>query len=151
VEEDTNKQKKKTISNGNTKSVTHSLNQESKEETNKKSPFSYGFNGLIKIFHDEDISINDWITKPLDKERGGMEFTLPNSQGEIYLTWQDLYKVDVTFVHTRKKYNEIVSIPTVTVLIRELEAQRQRTVGLIKDMLKEKFGSDKEREDGKPF
>lgn len=139
VEKDTNKQKKETSISGNTESVTHSLNQESKEETNKKSPSSYGFNGLIKIFHAEDIDINDWITKPLDKERGGMEFTLPNTQGEIYLTWQDLYKVDITFVHTRKKYNEVVTIPTATVLIRELEAQRQRTVARISDMLMEKF------------
>ena len=140
--EDTNKQKKETSINGNTESVTHSLKQQTKEETSKKSPSNtglYGFDGLIKIFHAEDIDITNWITQPISKERGGIEFTLPNTQGEIYLTWQDLYKVDVTFVHTKKKYKEIVSIPTVTVLIRELEEQRQRTVAGIRDMLKEKF------------
>jgi hypothetical protein len=142
VVEDTNKQKKETSINGNTESVTHSLKQQNKEETSKKSHSNtglYGFDGLIKIFNAEDIDITNWITQPISKERGGIEFTLPNTQGEIYLTWQDLYKVDVTFVHTKKKYKEIVSIPTVTVLIRELEEQRQRTVAGIRDMLKEKF------------
>jgi hypothetical protein len=104
---------------------------------------------LIKIFHAEDIDITNWIAQPISKERGGIEFTLPNAQGEIYLTWQDLYKVNVTFVHTKKKYKEIVSIPTVTVLIRELEEQRQRTVAGIRDMLKEKFSG--EAPEGKPF
>ena len=139
MEEDTNKQKKKTISSGNTKSVTHSLNQESKEETNKKSLSSYGFNGLIQIFHKLEIDITDWIIDPLDKERGGFVFMLPNSEGDIYLTWEDMYSVNVTFVNTKANYKEVVTLATLEVLIQTLEEQRQRTVGLIKDMLKEKF------------
>ena len=70
---------------------------------------------------------------------------------KIFLNWGDMYSVDVTFVNTKGKYKEVVTLPTLEVLIDELEEQRKRTVGLIKDMLKEKFGSDKEREDGKPF
>jgi len=142
VEEDTNKQKKKTISSGNTKSVTHSLNQESKEETNKKSPSSYGFNGLIQIFHKLEIDITDWIIDPLDKERGGFVFMLPNSEGDIYLTWEDMYSVDVTFVNTKANYKEVVTLPTLEVLIQTLEDQRQRTVDGLRDMLKEKFSSE---------
>lgn len=87
----------------------------------------------------QNIDPSDWIIKPLDKERGGMNLVLPNVEGKIYLTWLDMYQVDVTFVHTKKKYNELVTLPTVTVLIRELEEQRQRTVAGIRDMLKEKF------------
>jgi len=39
VVEDTNKQKKETHTNGNTESVTHSLNQENREENKMSSPF----------------------------------------------------------------------------------------------------------------
>ena len=137
--EDTNKQKKETHTSGNTESVTHSLNQESKEENKEKFHSSYGFNGLIQIFHKLDIDITDWIIDPLDKERGGFVFMLPNSEGEIYLTWGDFYSVDVTFVNTKANYKEVVTLPTLEVLIQTLEEQRQRTVGGIRDMLKDAF------------
>jgi len=139
VVEDTNKQKKVTHTNGNTESVTHSLNQESKEETNKKSPSNYGFDGLLGIFNQQDIDINEWIIEPIDEQRGGMNIVLPNVEGQIYLTWLDMYQVDVTFVHTKKKYNELVTLPTLIVLIETMEEQRQRTVGVIRDMLKDAF------------
>ena len=137
--EDTNKQKKETFINGNTENVTHSLNQESKEENKQKSPSNYGFDGLLRIFHSQEIDTNDWIIEPIDKERGGINFVLPNTQGEIYLTWEDLYKVDVLFVNTKKNYKEIVSVETLKVLLNSMEEQRQRTVGLLRDMLMEKF------------
>ena len=137
--EDTNKQKKETSINGNTESVTHSSNQESKEENKEKSHSSYGFDGLIQIFHKLEIDITDWIIDPLDKERGGFVFMLPNSEGDIYLTWGDMYSVDVTFVNTKANYKEVVTLPTLEVLIQTLEEQRQRTVGGIRDMLMEKF------------
>ena len=137
--EDTNKQKKETSINGNTESVTHSSNQESKEENNKKSPSNYGFDGLLMLLLEEDIDASDWIIEPLDKERGGINLVLPNVEGEIYLTWLDMYQVDVTFVHTKKKYNELVTLPTLKVLLNSMEEQRQRTVGLLRDMLMEKF------------
>ena len=79
--EDTNKQKKETSINGNTENVTHSSNQESKEENKQKSPSNYGFDGLLRIFHAQEIDKNDWIIKPIDKERGGMEFMLPSAEG----------------------------------------------------------------------
>jgi len=142
VEEDTNKQKKKTITSGSTKSVTHSLNQENKVENKEKFHSSYGFNGLIQIFHKLEIDITDWIIDPLDKERGGFVFMLPNSEGDIYLTWEDMYSVDVTFVNTKANYTEVVTLPTLEVLIQTLEDQRQRTVDGLRDMLKEKFSSE---------
>lgn len=142
MEEDTNKQKKKTITSGSTKSVTHSLNQENKVENKEKFHSSYGFNGLIQIFHKLEIDITDWIIDPLDKERGGFVFMLPNSEGDIYLTWEDMYSVDVTFVNTKANYTEVVTLPTLEVLIQTLEDQRQRTVDGLRDMLKEKFSSE---------
>ena len=30
----------------------------------------YGFNGLINIFNQKEIDMNDWVFKQLDKERG---------------------------------------------------------------------------------
>jgi len=139
VVEDTNKQKKVTHTSGNTESVTHSSNQESKEEINKKSPSNYGFDGLLGIFNQQEIDINEWIIEPIDEQRGGMNIVLPNVEGQIYLTWLDMYQVDVTFVHTKKKYNELVTLPTLIVLIETMEEQRQRTVGVIRDMLKDAF------------
>ena len=122
----------------------------SKNDVNITGP-NYGFNGLVNIFHKKEIDMNDWVFKQLDKERGGIKFMLPNAEGEIYLTWGDMYSVDVTFVNTQAKYKEIVTLPTLEVLIETLEEQRKKTVGSIRDMLMDKFGSDKEREDGKPF
>jgi len=139
VVEDTNKQKKETSINGNTENVTHSLKQESKEENKQKSPSSYGFEGLVMLLLGENIDPSDWIIEPLDKERGGMNLVLPNVEGQIYLTWADMYQVDVTFVHTKKKYNELVTLATLEVLLATMEEQRQRTVAGIRDMLKEKF------------
>ena len=78
----------------------------------------------------------------LDKERGGFVFMLPNSEGDIYLTWEDMYSVDVTFVNTKANYKEVVTLPTLEVLIQTLEDQRQRTVDGLRDMLKEKFSSE---------
>ena len=137
--EDTNKQKKETSINGNTENVTHSLNQESKKENKQKSPSNYGFEGLLMLLQGENIDPSDWIIEPLDKERGGINLVLPNVEGEIYLTWLDMYQVDVTFVHTKKKYNELVTLPTLKVLLNSMEEQRQRTVGLLRDMIMEKF------------
>lgn len=137
--EDTNKQKKVTHTSGNTENVTHSSNQESKEETNKKSPSNYGFEGLLMLLLGQNIDPSDWIIEPLDKERGGMNIVLPNVEGQIYLTWLDMYQVDVTFVHTKKKYNELVTLPTLIVLLDTMEEQRLRTVGLLRDMIKDNF------------
>ena len=137
--EDTNKQKKETSINGNTESVTHSSNQQTKEETSKKSPSNYGFEGILMLLLGQNIDPSDWIIEPLDKERGGMNIVLPNVEGQIYLTWLDMYQVDVTFVHTKKKYNELVTLPTLKVLLDTMEEQRLRTVGLLRDMIKDKF------------
>jgi len=142
VVEDTNNQKKVTHTSGNTESVMHSLKQQSKEENKKKSPSSYGYRGVVDIFIKNNIDYKDWVVKELDKQRGGIDFMLPNAQGEIYLTWEDLYCVDVTFVNTKATYKEVVTLPELEVMVGKLEEQRQRTVGVIRDMMKDAF-SDK--------
>ena len=147
--EDTNKQKKKTSINGNTKSVMPSSNKQNKGETKQKSPFSYGYEGLIAIFNSLNIDHTNWIFEQKNKQRGGITFMLPNAEGSIYLSWEDMYYVDVTFVNTKKKYKELVTIPTLEVLLLQLEEQRQRTVGSIRDMLKDAFKG--EAPEGKPF
>ena len=48
----------------------------------------YGFRGLVKIFHDKEIDMNEWVIEQLYKERGGIKFVLPNAEGKIYLTWE---------------------------------------------------------------
>ena len=147
--EDTNKQKKETHTSGSTESVTHSLNQENRVENKKKSPFSYGYRGVIDIFIAKDIDHKDWVIKELNKERGGIEFMLPNADGIIYLSWGDLYNVDITFVNTQKKYKEQVTLPTLELLIVELEEQRKRTVQRLASLIKDAFSG--EAPEGKPF
>ncbi len=151
MEEDTNKQKEKTTINGNTESATHLSNQENKVESKQKFHSNYGFDGLIQIFNKQEIDITNWIIEPTDKERGGFNFILPNAQGEIYLTWEDMYKTDVTFVNTKRQYNEVVSLPTLEVLINTLEEQRANTVSDLRDLLFNTFKSDKKPPEGSPF
>lgn len=120
-------------------------------ESKQKFHSNYGFDGLIQIFHKLEIDITDWIIEPTDKERGGFNFILPNAQGEIYLTWEDMYKTDVTFVNTKRQYNEVVSLPTLEVLINTLEEQRANTVSDLRDLLFNTFKSDKKPPEGSPF
>mgnify|MGYP005747472451 CR=1 FL=1 len=156
--EDTSKQKKITHTNGNIESVMPNLNKENKVENKQKSPSKktvasvendYGYKGLIDTFNKLNINITDWITEQIYKQRGGITFMLPNAEGSIYLSWEDMYYVDVTFVNTKKKYKELVTIPTLEVLLLQLEEQRQRTVGSIRNMLKDAFKG--EAPEGKPF
>ena len=127
----------------------HSSNQENKEESKTKSPSSYGYRGVIDIFIKKNIEHKDWVVKDIDKARGGVEFMLPNAEGQIILDWDDLYYVDVTFVNSRNTYKESVSLATLEVLISELEDQRQRTVAALRNMLMVKFAG--ETPECKPF
>ena len=140
--EDTNKQKKKTSINGSTESVMPSSNEQSKEENKKKSPSSYGYRGLIDIFIKKDIDHIDWVMKEIDKERGGIDFMLPNAEGQIYLTWGDLYFVDVRFVNSNGRFKQAVTLGDLDQILTMLEEQRKRTVGSIRDMLKDAFNGE---------
>ena len=113
-----------------------------KEEYKMKShskETDYGFRGVINIFNQKEIDMNDWVFKRLDKERGGINFMLPNAEGEIYLQWDDTYYLDITFVSTKQKYSNAVTLGDLKDMITLLEEQRQRTVASIRDMLKDKF------------
>jgi hypothetical protein len=100
---------------------------------------TYGYTGLISIFNELDIDITNWVSQQTTKERGGIEFTLPNSQGEIYLNWGDLYVIDVKFIHSKKRYTETLNLYETKEIIKSLEQQRQRHIDDIKDMLKDMF------------
>lgn len=100
---------------------------------------TYGYKGMISIFNELDIDMRNWVSQQTTKERGGIEFTLPNSQGEIYLNWGDLYVVDVKFIHSKKRYTETLNLYETKEIIKSLEQQRQRHIDDIKDMLKDMF------------
>ena len=104
----------------------------------------YGFKGLVKIFHDKEIDMNEWVIKQLDKERGGIKFVLPNAEGKIYLTWGDLYQVDVVFITTQKRYKQTVMIGELYEIIDALEKSRLRVKKTIADMLMKAFKSEEE-------
>lgn len=100
---------------------------------------TYGYKGMISIFNELDIDMRNWVSQQTTKERGGIEFTLPNSQGEIYLNWGDLYVIDVKFIHSKKRYTETLNLYETKEIIKSLEQQRQRHIDDIKDMLKDMF------------
>tara|TARA_R100000315_G_C5235012_1_gene146502 strand:- start:2200 stop:2589 length:390 start_codon:yes stop_codon:yes gene_type:complete len=109
----------------------------------------YGYKGLVQIFIKLDIDSSDWIAKRLDKERGGMSFTLPLVYGEIYLSWKDLYKVDLTFVNSENKFEATVMLGELHEIIKKLETQRLNEVNRLRNLLKETFKS--EDSSGKEF
>jgi len=113
-------------------------------ENNKKSPSNYGFDGLIQIFHQQEIDIKDWIIEPIDKERGGMEFMLPNAEGKIYLGWSDLYHVDIDFVNSKKNFTSQVTLGELDQILVLLEEQRQSFKKTMANMLKEAFSKSEE-------
>ena len=114
-------------------------NEQSKEENKQKSPFSYGYQGLIKTFNKLDINMSNWVTMQSSEQRGGISFMLPNAEGKIYLTWEDLYFVDVRFVNSNGKFKQTVTLGDLDQILTMLEEQRKRTVGSIRDMLKDAF------------
>ena len=120
-------------------------------ESKKKSHFKptisdtdYGYNGLIRMFNQLDVDITNWVTKKSEKERGGISFMLPNAEGKIYLTWGDLYLVDVRFVHINKKYKQTVTLGDLEQILTMLEEQRKNYVSSLRDMLKNSFSSEEE-------
>tara|TARA_R100000781_G_scaffold104139_1_gene67830 strand:+ start:195 stop:536 length:342 start_codon:yes stop_codon:yes gene_type:complete len=105
-----------------------------------------GFDGLMRLLSAQDIERESWLAKPIIKERGGMEIILPQVSGEIYLGWEDLYKVDITFVSTKQKYEAVLSLADTKEVIKQLEAQRVRHVGQIRDLIKTAFSKKDEEE-----
>ena len=149
--EDTSKQKKETFINGNTESVMPCSNEQSKEGNKQKSPSKktvasvendYGYKGLINIFNKLDINMSNWVTMQSSEQRGGISFMLPNAEGKIYLTWEDLYFVDVRFVNSNGKFKQAVTLGDLDQILTMLEEQRKRTVGSIRDMLKDAFNGE---------
>ena len=126
-----------------------SSNEQSKEENKQKSPSNYGYEGLIGVFNKLDINITNWVTMQSSEQRGGISFMLPNAEGKIYLTWEDLYFVDVRFVNSNGWFKQAVTLGDLDQILTMLEEQRKRTVGSIRDMLKDAFKG--EAPEGKPF
>lgn len=98
-----------------------------------------GYKGLASIFVKQGIDITEWVHEELDKERGGMSIMTPNVDGEIYLTWGDLYHVDLTFALSGTKFKETVFLGELELMLAKLEDMRRKTVANLRDMLKKSF------------
>jgi hypothetical protein len=103
-----------------------------------------GFDGLMRIFNSLEINHTDWILTETKKERGGFEFVLPSAEGEIFLNYGDLFNVKVTFVQTKRTFDETCFVGDVEQIIKSLEEQRLKVVGGLRDMLKEAFKAEEE-------
>ena len=99
----------------------------------------YGFNGIINILNKNDIDHKNWITKRLDKERGGITFMTPNVDGAIYLTWGDIYYVDVMFVNQGKDFKSTVSVSDLENILIKVEKMRKNFVKQTTEVIKEAF------------
>lgn len=119
------------------------MKSHSKDDSKPKiSDTDYGFNGLVSIFTELEIDSSNWLAKRLDKERGGMSFTLPSAHGEIYLSWGDLYNIDVTFVNSEDKFEATLMLGELHEIMKKLETQRLNEVNRLRDLLKETFKSE---------
>jgi len=144
VEKDTNKQKKITHIIGSIKNAMLFWKKQDQKTSKKNSHFdiisffeknNYGYNGIRIIFNKLEIDITDWVHEKITRERGGMSFMLPNCEGEFYLAWDDIYNLDIKFVNTQDEFKSQVSLPDFEYMIKELEEQRKRHVGQIRNML----------------
>ena len=106
------------------------------------SDTEYGYRGLINIFIKKDIDHKDWIVKRLDKQRGGISFITPNVGGEIYLTWGDIYYVDVKFINQGKDFKSTVSVPDLENIIVKVEQMRKDFVKQTAEVIKQAFSEE---------
>lgn len=106
------------------------------------SDTEYGYRGVIDIFIKKDIDHKDWIVKRLDKQRGGISFMTPNVDGEIYLTWGDIYYVDVMFVNQGKHFKSTVSVPDLENIIVKVEQMRKDFVKQTAEVIKQAFSKE---------
>lgn len=101
-----------------------------------------GYEGIIRMFNKLEIDITNWVHEPTDTERGGMNFMLPNAEGELYLSWGDLYHIDMTFVNSKKEFKSTLMLPDTEHIVSTLEKQRSNFVGETRDMLMRMFGEE---------
>jgi len=100
----------------------------------------YGFNGIKNILNKHDINYASWIARQIHKERGGIELYTPNVEGEIYLTWGDIYFVDIKFVNqNNKEFKSAVSITELESIVIKIEEMRKDYVKKMSEMLKTNF------------
>lgn len=106
-----------------------------------------GFDSLRRIFTELDIDMSNWVMQPITKERGGLEFKLPSAEGEIFLEWSDLFHVNVTFVQTKKVYDEtLTQLGDLYEIVKTLEKQRADNVAGLRDLLMRAFSEKQEEE-----
>jgi len=100
----------------------------------------YGFNGIKNILNKHDINYASWIARQIHKERGGIELYTPNVEGEIYLTWGDIYFVDIKFVNqNNKEFKSTVNPKELEDIIIKIEEMRKNYVRQMSEMLKTNF------------
>ena len=106
------------------------------------SDTDYGFNGLVRIFNEKEIEMNEWVIEKLDKERGGITslYTGEKSilRGEIYtklMLYLLLHKRDTIKLHSIGELYEIIDAS---------EKSRLRVKKTIADMLMKAFKSEEE-------
>lgn len=111
--------------------------------------WTYGFQGLMTQFTDLGIDQSDWMVKEIKKERGGISFMTPKADGEIYLSWKDIYVADIKFIGGQEYKNEI-TIGELRFILNKIEWMRTEFIKGALVALMEAFPSNEES-DGTKF
>jgi|TARA_Y100000033_G_C2660597_1_gene69334 hypothetical protein len=111
--------------------------------------WTYGFQGLMTHFTDLDIEQSDWMVKEIKKERGGISFMTPKADGEIYLSWKDIYVADIKFIGGQEYKNEM-TIGELRFILNKIEWMRTEFIKGAAAALIAAFPSDEES-DGTKF
>ena len=111
--------------------------------------WTYGFKGLMTQFTDLDIDHENWMVKEIDKERGGISFMTPKADGEIYLTYSDIYQADIKFIGGQE-YKQLITIGELRFILNKIESMRTEFIKGAAAALMDAFKSAEES-DGTKF
>ncbi len=111
---------------------------------------TYGYQGLVQHANKLGIDLQDWMAEEITTERGGMAFMTPNVDGAIYLTWGDIYYVDITFVNQGKEFKEKVQVNDLISILGKIEQMRNDFIKGAAASIMEAFKSAEES-DGTKF
>jgi len=102
----------------------------------------YGFKGILDILSKHNINYDSWIARQIHKERGGIELYTPHVEGEIYLSWGDIYLVDIQFVTQNAEFKSAVSITELEDIVIQIEEMRKDYVTKMSKSLKNNYNEE---------
>jgi len=110
---------------------------------------TYGYQGLVQQANKLDIDLKDWMAEEITTERGGISFMTPKADGEIYLTYSDIYQADIKFIGGQE-YKHLITIGELSFILNKIEWMRTEFIKGASAALMDAFKSAEES-DGTKF